>query len=176
MSKAILQLNRLLVEVVDDPMSIRRVKEKLAEQLSEGYSLFRQMNRELLEGLVYDWECIKQLEKSMLQLLGVSKEVLHACEDDWLAGASRQCEIWARNTDKLKDWYRWLNVSRRFEACGLTSVFAAYTERNLPAERMMNIYLKGLYHSFIEYAIGKEQVLQFLTGSCSMTVSGVFVN
>lgn len=40
MSKAILQLNRLLVEVVDDPMSIRRVKEKLAEQLSEGYSLF----------------------------------------------------------------------------------------------------------------------------------------
>lgn len=48
MSKAILQLNRLLVEVVDDPMSIRRVKEKLAEQLSEGYSLFRQMNRELL--------------------------------------------------------------------------------------------------------------------------------
>ena len=164
MSKAILQLNRLLVEVVDDPMSIRRVKEKLAEQLSGGYSLFRQMNRELLEGLVYDWECIKQLEKSMLQLLGVSKEVLHACEDDWLAGASRQCEIWARNTDKLKDWYRWLNVSRRFEACGLTSVFAAYTERNLPAERMMNIYLKGFYHSFIEYAIGKEQVLQFFNG------------
>lgn len=100
----------------------------------------------------------------MLQLLGVSKEVLHACEDDWLAGASRQCEIWARNTDKLKDWYRWLNVSRRFEACGLTSVFAAYTERNLPAERMMNIYLKGFYHSFIEYAIGKEQVLQFFNG------------
>ena len=144
MSKAILQLNRRSGGGSDDPMSIRRVKEKLAEQLSEGYSLFRQMNRELLEGLVYDWECIKQLEKSMLQLLGVSKEVLHACEDDWLAGASRQCEIWARNTDKLKDWYRWLNVSRRFEACGLTSVFAAYTERNLHAERMMNIYLKGL--------------------------------
>ena len=59
MSKAILQLNRLLVEVVDDPMSIRRVKEKLAEQLSEGYSLFRQMNRELLEGLVYDWELVE---------------------------------------------------------------------------------------------------------------------
>ena len=29
---------------------------------------------------------------------------------------------------------------------------------------MMNIYLKGLYHSFIEYAIGKEQVLQFFNG------------
>ena len=70
MSKAILQLNRLLVEVVDDPMSIRRVKEKLAEQLSEGYSLFRQMNRELLEGLVYDWECIKQLGKIDVAIIG----------------------------------------------------------------------------------------------------------
>ncbi|MBW9278584.1 DUF4011 domain-containing protein [Bacteroides fragilis] len=164
MSEAILQLNRLLMGVVDDTVSVRRVKEKLAEQLSEGYSLFRQMNRELLEGLVHDWGCIKQLEKSMLQLLGVSTEVLHTGEDDWLAGALRQCGIWVKNTEKLKDWYRWLNVSRRFEACGLNSVFAAYTERNLPTERMMNIYLKGFYRSFTEYAIGKEQVLQFFNG------------
>ncbi|WP_431433084.1 DUF4011 domain-containing protein [Bacteroides hominis] len=164
MSEAMLQLNRLLMGVVDDTVSVRRVKEKLAEQLSEGYSLFRQMNRELLEGLVHDWECIKQLEKSMLQLLGVSTEVLHTGEDDWLAGALRQCGIWVKNTEKLKDWYRWLNVSRRFEACSLNSVFAAYTERNLPTERMMNIYLKGFYRSFTEYAIGKEQVLQFFNG------------
>lgn len=64
----------------------------------------------------------------------------------------------------MKDWYRWLNVSRRFEACGLESVFTAYTERNLPTERMMNIYLKGFYRSFTEYAIGTEQVLQFFSG------------
>ena len=64
----------------------------------------------------------------------------------------------------MKDWYRWLNVSRRFEACGLESVFTAYTECNLPTERMMNIYLKGFYRSFTEYAIGTEQVLQFFSG------------
>ena len=125
MSKAILQLNRLLVEVVDDPMSIRRVKEKLAEQLSEGYSLFRQMNRELLEGLVYDWSGV-QLRKNRCCNYWAFPKRCFVLEDDWLAGASRQCEIWARNTDKLKDWYRWLNVSRRFEACGLTSVFGIY--------------------------------------------------
>ena len=38
---------------------------------------------------------------------------------------TRNTEYWAKNTDKLKDWYRWLNVSRRFEDCGLESVFTA---------------------------------------------------
>lgn len=164
MSEGLLQLNRLLMGLAEDASSVRLVKEKLAEQLSEGYSSFRQMNKEQLEGVVQDWEREKQLEESMLQLLGVSKEVLHVSEDNWLAGALHQCEIWAKNTDKLKDWYRWLNVSRRFEACGLESVFTAYTERNLPTERMMNIYLKGFYRSFTEYAIGTEQVLQFFSG------------
>ena len=65
---------------------------------------------------------------------------------------------------------------RRFEACWLDSVFAAYTERNLPAERMMNIYLKGFYHSFTEYAIGKEQVLQFFNGELFNDSIRRFVN
>ena len=94
----------------------------------------------------------------------MSKEWLQVSKEHGLAGAVPLCESEAKNTVKLKDLSRWLNMSRRFEACGWESVFTAYTECNLPTERMMNIYLKGFYRSFTEYAIGTEQVLQFFSG------------
>jgi len=83
---------------------------------------------------------LKDLEELLKKNIQVDLHKIGTKDDDWLNYCSLKCKLWLANIDKLKDWYRWLQISSKLKELNIGFVADDYLKKIYQLKRYM-IYL-----------------------------------
>jgi superfamily I DNA and/or RNA helicase len=159
-----LALNQLLVLISKNTLQVKVIRESLFKQLSEGLNIFIQLHKSTLTEYLENMKQLKCLEELLKKSIQVDLHKIDTKDDDWLNCCSLKCKLWLTNIDKLKDWYRWLQISSKLKELNIGFVADDYLKKNIPTEKIYDIFTKGVYHACAEFIISKESSLQLFNG------------
>lgn len=69
-----------------------------------------------------------------------------------------------RKSDKLKDWYQWLQSYNKLNELGIGFIAEEYKEKNIPTDLLTSSFCKSFYQAVIHYIIAKEPTLELFNG------------
>lgn len=157
-------LHAAMLHYWEDAEKREKAKQALAARLAEGIGSFRESWGRLLDDLDKLFADLASAEKELEELLGVCGDVLYGEGGDWIQSALQRVTLWGGNLDKLKDWYQWMLVKQKMEKGGIGFILNAYKRRNLPTDRMTDLFRKSYYRAVIRYILSKENQLEVFNG------------
>ena len=157
-------INSLILRYTKDIAKTTEVKEALATQLSEGISSFKSIHGNSLIDINNLLSNLSVQEKILSDTLGISKELLYDKSSKWVDTAMSRLNTWSSNIDKLKDWYQWLLVCNKFEELNISFVTEEYKGRNIPTDKISDVFNKAFSQAVITYIISKEKNLELFKG------------
>lgn len=141
------------------------LKKNLAEELTDGIQSYRQLHGVTLSEWCTLAEALQDMEQRLADLLGVTTDALYSADStDWLNIGLGKAQTWVEHIDRLKDWFQWLEASRKLHELGIGFVADEYTRRNIPTPQLLGRFRKSLYRSVIQYITSKEPVLELFSG------------
>lgn len=161
---SIQRINILLSKLVTDGKELLIVKETFNQHLSCGYSSFKELNKHLLNDVRLLSGKSLEIEKRLQEHIGISIFDINSPKGDYVDEILKKAEDWRSNTYRLKDTYRWRLVVQKLEKTGLIFLVKEYKDQNLPADKVHDMFLKGLYHCLAEYIISQKVTLQLFKG------------
>lgn len=157
-------LHSHLLNYAKDIAKVSQIKQNLSVQLAEGIQTFRDIHAHSLNELYQLLDTLTVIEKKLSGTLGISTEELYASSTNWITIALSKAQTWKDNIDKLKDWYRWLQAYQTLNKLGIGFVATEYKEKNIPTDRLTDIFRKSFYQTAIQYIIAKEPTLELFNG------------
>lgn len=157
-------IHSLLLNYTKDAEKATKVKQKLAVLLPEGIESFRNIHATKIHELLQLSERLTSMEQELSSVLGVSVKALYGDSSGWIDQALKQTEVWTKNLNKLKEWYQWLEASRKLEASGIAFVAKEYAEQAIPTNELNDRFHKSLYRDITRYIISKEPTLELFNG------------
>lgn len=157
-------LNGLLFRYTKDAEKNREVKEKLAAQLQEGLSSFREIHGAKLREFNRLSKLLLDIEQGFSSLLGVRPAALYAGSGTWIEQTMARLKQWEVHLDGLKDWCRWLSVRRELENRELAFVVEAYVQKPIETSRIKAAFLKGFHQAVIVHILAQESQLELFKG------------
>lgn len=157
-------LYALLLTYVGDAGKMSIARQTLATHLSEGISAFREFHGQVLENLTQLFTDLDSSEQRLVSVLGVNLEILYKKEGNWIQSALERLHGWKGNLDKMKDWFQWMMVKQKMEEGGISFILNDYKTRNIPTDRMPELFHKSFYQAVIQYILSKENTLELFNG------------
>lgn len=142
-----------------------QIRKDLSEQLTEGIQVFREMYAPSLTKLCQLSEELDLIDKYLSETLAISLEAFYTDSPNWINPASAQAKVWKENLDKLKDWYQWLQASKKLDELGIGFIATTYKEKNIPTSELIDGFHKSYYQVAIQYIISKESTLELFNGN-----------
>ncbi len=155
-------LRRCINDITDNRLVTTRIREVLADHMTDGLESFSKRHGAQLEALADTIDRFDKKENTFFSFQGTPRDI--SGKPDWMDAAIQQLNLWQDNLDKLKDWYQWLAVKHRLEALQIGFVADEYQSKNIPTDTIYPLFRKSFYHAAALYIIGDEPRLDLFKG------------
>lgn len=153
-----------LIACAGEPQQATRLKETLASLLGEGLPVFKQCYGDVLDGTVQNADALQATTQTLQLCLGVDWESLCSSVEDVCELPARVRQWQAHLDSGLKDWYQWLEASRRLEQLGLNFVVAAVTAEHKDVAQWKPAFRKTMYQAMARHILSTRPELELFNG------------
>ncbi|MDR1764124.1 MAG: DUF3320 domain-containing protein [Dysgonamonadaceae bacterium] len=158
------EINSAISRFAKDMDTASKIKEKLASQLAEGISSFKDVYEVKIKDLPGLPASLQKKENRLTSLLGISHENFDDSSRKWIETLENSLNRWLANLDRLKDWTQWLTVRNRLRELQIGFIADVYREKNIPTNKVSDFFNKSFYHSAILFIIAKNPMLEMFNG------------
>jgi len=155
----LIEANDAIRDLVQDAPQIKEVKQRIAEQLSEGVGVFVDLHGAAMKAFRVWAEALPLSAETVRHTLATEQELPSS-----FAQAEAQAKIWAENLGRMKDWSRWIAARNRLRALGIGDVAERYQKQNIPPSLLPEAFDKSFYHAAIVHIIAHDHSLEMFNG------------
>ncbi|HEX7583182.1 MAG TPA: DUF3320 domain-containing protein [Prolixibacteraceae bacterium] len=162
--ESIIQIHRLAVIITRDPSNAKQLRNYLSVQLAEGSRTYLDVNGKILKSFVDTIDQLKENERVLTDLLGISFLDDPDKTIDWISIWKQNAQKWNDNLDSLRDWTSWNMAVEKALKLGLDPVVSTYKSGKLKNEEVVNSFKKALYRQCSERIISNDPQLSSFNG------------
>lgn len=159
-----LKINRLLLQLTEDPLKAKEARNNLANLLYDGCHSFLNLKGKTVLNYIDLVEEQHRIEESLFDLLNIDFNLEQNNSIDWTEFWKYSAESWLSNLDSLRDWTSWNSIKEEIIESGISSVVAAYSDGKLKNKEVLASFKKSLFKHFSEYIISNDTSLSAFNG------------